>query len=37
MSLKQKQNLMNKFVVSHFEFMEVYEFQTKGNSFEDIS
>ena len=36
MSFIHKRILMNKFVVSHFEVMYVYEFQKKGNSYEDI-
>ena len=36
MSFIQKRILMNKFVVSHFEVMQVYEFQKKPNSYEDI-
>ena len=36
MSFKQKLILINKFVGSQFEVMELYEFQTKANSDEDI-
>ena len=35
-SFKQNGILMNTFVESHFEVMQVYEFQTKTNSYEDI-
>ena len=37
MSFQQKRTLMNKFVEAQFEVMYVYEFQTKANSYEDIS
>ena len=36
MGFKQNWTLMKTFVESQFEFMWVYEFQTKGNSCEDI-
>ena len=35
-SFKQNGILMNTFVESHFEVMQVYEFQTKTKSYEDI-
>ena len=37
MSFKQQRILMKTFVESQFEVIYVYEFQTKGNSDEDIS
>ena len=37
MSFKPKRILMKIFVESLFEVMYVYEFQTKANSYEDIS
>ena len=37
MSFKQKQIIMNKFLESQCEVLIVYEFQTKANSYEDIS
>ena len=36
MSLKQEPILMKTFVESHFEVMQVYEFQKKGNFYKDI-
>ena len=36
MSFKQKRILMKTFLESQFEVMEVYEFQTKANSYEGI-
>ena len=36
LSFKQLQILMNKFVECQFEVMQVYEFQTKPKSYEDI-
>ena len=36
-SFKQQRILMKTFVESQFEVIYVYEFQTKGNSDEDIS
>ena len=36
MSFKQKGILMKTFVEPKFEVIWVYEFQTKGNSYEDI-
>ena len=36
MSFKQKRILMKIFVESQFEVMEIFEFQTKANSYEDI-
>ena len=33
---KQKRILTKAFAESQFEVMEVYEFQTKANSYEDI-
>ena len=36
MSLKKNRTLMKTFVESQFEFTLVYEFQTKGNSCDDI-
>ena len=37
MSFKQQRILMKTFVESQFDVIYVYEFQTKGNSGEDIS
>ena len=36
MSFTQKRILTRTFVEPHFEVMQVYEFQRKGNSYEDI-
>ena len=36
MSFKQKRILMKTFVEPHFEVIQVYEFQTKANFYEDI-
>ena len=36
MSFKQKRILMKTFVEPHFEVMQVYEFQTKANFYQDI-
>ena len=36
MTFKQKRTLMKAFVKSQFEVMEVYEFQTKANSDENL-
>ena len=36
MSFKQKRILMKTFVESQFEIIQLYQFQTKGNSSEDI-
>ena len=36
LSFKQKRNLIKTFVDSQFRVMWVYEFQTKGNSYEEI-
>ena len=36
LNFKQKRNLIKTFVDSRFRVMWVYEFQTKGNSYEDI-
>ena len=36
MSFKQKRILMKTFVEPHFEFIQVYEFQTKANFYKDI-
>ena len=37
MSFKQNRILMNTFVEPQFEVMQVYEFQTKTNLYQDIS
>ena len=36
MNFKQKLILMKTFLESQFEVMEVYEFQTKVNSYADV-
>ena len=36
MSLKQNRTLMNTLVESQFEVLEVFDFQTKANSYERI-
>ena len=36
MSFKQKRILMKTFVESQFEIIQLYQFQTKANSSEDI-